>query len=822
MASGPQVFISFKNLGQGGSPTRDAALASEVYHYLTDRGINVFLSSYTLEKLGADEYKRAIDGALDEAKIMVAVGTSADNLNSQWVRYEWDSFYNDILSGIKSGGRFFTYVEGVEMKDLPRTIRHNQLFHHPDELDSLYKYITKALSADALDRAAKAFEQGRYRDSIDHCRTVLAWEPDNPEAVSALDKAEAALTTESRGHEQAQMEQERQRRIKERLGLAATAVNQEKYDQAIFLYEQVLAEDAVNEQAQAGMAQAKSELNAEEEKKKQERISKLINLTAEALKNERFEEAIGHCRLILSIDPDHATANKAIQKAETALEDKRKTLRRAEEAALGIRHEKRRVFRRKALPAIIVALVLAAGVAGYLVIDYQRRTSQVGGLLSKAETAMNQKRYRLAGDLYRRVLEVDTDNRLARTGLVAAEKRLGRLERNIGPLLVGAAKALASKRIAAAKRDFTAVLAVDGRNQSAKLAMAKIEAIEKRVGALWDKTRRALARARLNTAKHLLLQIITLDVEHGPSSDAGRRISIAEAKIKASISQAAAAMNQGRLTRARALYRRIVSLNREHPQARKALARIKALRARVKRLVSRAKALLVKREFDKAKALIVQAIKIDSNDDATAKLLAKIKQLKRKITGLLAKAKGHESKGQLEEALAAYQQILAIIPGHADAKAAIEKLKSGEARKKAKARRLVTEAIELNKAKKWKRAILKANEALKLAGFGRAYGVRGTAYLMSGKSEKALSDYAKAIKLGIRDKKELANIYGNRCYVFYLRGKYRPALDDCNMCLQLNPKLAPAYGVRAMVFRRLGKHRQATKDEATYKSLKRR
>ena len=30
------------------------------------------------------------------------MGTSDDNLDSQWVRYEWDSFFNDISSVMKT------------------------------------------------------------------------------------------------------------------------------------------------------------------------------------------------------------------------------------------------------------------------------------------------------------------------------------------------------------------------------------------------------------------------------------------------------------------------------------------------------------------------------------------------------------------------------------------------------------------------------------------------------------------------------------------------------------------------------------------------
>ena len=117
------VFISCKNLDEHGVQTRDAQLAAEVYDFLTGKGLSVFLSTFTLEQLGVSAYKNAIDQALDSASVLVAIGTSTDHLNSEWVRYEWDSFYNDILSGIKPNGRIFTYIEGMAIRALPRGLR---------------------------------------------------------------------------------------------------------------------------------------------------------------------------------------------------------------------------------------------------------------------------------------------------------------------------------------------------------------------------------------------------------------------------------------------------------------------------------------------------------------------------------------------------------------------------------------------------------------------------------------------------------------------------------------------------------------------------
>lgn len=120
-------------------------LAREVFTALEDRGLRAFLSNISLEKLGVSEYTRAINEALDSAGVLVVVATSVANLNSEWVRYEWEGFFRDTLSGIKQG-QLFAYIEGVELKALPRMLRQSQLFQHGrDSLERLSGFVANAL-----------------------------------------------------------------------------------------------------------------------------------------------------------------------------------------------------------------------------------------------------------------------------------------------------------------------------------------------------------------------------------------------------------------------------------------------------------------------------------------------------------------------------------------------------------------------------------------------------------------------------------------------------------------------------------------------------
>jgi hypothetical protein len=47
-----EVFLCFKNLNDGGTPTRDSVLAKEIFDFLSMQGLRVFLSNVSLEKLG--------------------------------------------------------------------------------------------------------------------------------------------------------------------------------------------------------------------------------------------------------------------------------------------------------------------------------------------------------------------------------------------------------------------------------------------------------------------------------------------------------------------------------------------------------------------------------------------------------------------------------------------------------------------------------------------------------------------------------------------------------------------------------------------------
>ena len=86
------VFISYKELDADGNRTRDSILAQEVYYRLTEKGWRVFFSRISLEDVPGTQYEPYIFAALNSAKVMIVVGTSAENLNAVWVKNEWSRY----------------------------------------------------------------------------------------------------------------------------------------------------------------------------------------------------------------------------------------------------------------------------------------------------------------------------------------------------------------------------------------------------------------------------------------------------------------------------------------------------------------------------------------------------------------------------------------------------------------------------------------------------------------------------------------------------------------------------------------------------------
>jgi hypothetical protein len=136
---GFDIFLSFGS--------EDRQLAQQVYETLNQAGQHrVFFSDVTIPY---GPFASHIDSALDNAWALVAVASQLRYINKPWVKYEWQSFHNDILSNRKHEETpFVAFTAGVDFNDLPRPFRQRRAvcskpFTYKEDLLRLTELIRK-------------------------------------------------------------------------------------------------------------------------------------------------------------------------------------------------------------------------------------------------------------------------------------------------------------------------------------------------------------------------------------------------------------------------------------------------------------------------------------------------------------------------------------------------------------------------------------------------------------------------------------------------------------------------------------------------------
>lgn len=149
------VFICYKETDHKGERTSDSVYAQEVYDALTNEGYKVFFSRITLEDKLGTEYEPYIFAALHSAPVMVVIGTSAENLNSAWVKNEWSRY----LALIKSGEEktLVPVYKNMDPYDLPEEFSYLQAqdMNKVGFMQDLIRGVKKIVSQDVVDERQK-------------------------------------------------------------------------------------------------------------------------------------------------------------------------------------------------------------------------------------------------------------------------------------------------------------------------------------------------------------------------------------------------------------------------------------------------------------------------------------------------------------------------------------------------------------------------------------------------------------------------------------------------------------------------------------------
>ena len=137
MGTGFEVFISFKNTDKNGERTQDSIMAEELYYALKEKGIRAFYSNVSISERGEHRFGKMIREAIEQCSIFVAVGTSIENFESEWVEYERESFHDEMMNGNKARTRsaMFSYItKNVSTNKLPMELRRCQAFYELNDV----------------------------------------------------------------------------------------------------------------------------------------------------------------------------------------------------------------------------------------------------------------------------------------------------------------------------------------------------------------------------------------------------------------------------------------------------------------------------------------------------------------------------------------------------------------------------------------------------------------------------------------------------------------------------------------------------------------
>lgn len=178
-----KVFISFKN-SDNGVDTYDKEVASQLYNEFINEGIETFFSNVSLLEFGEAAYKDSIEDALGQCTVLVVLGSKPEYLTSKWIKYEWNSFQQDILADIKDGA-IVTFLKDIPLDKVPRAIRHYQSFKmDPSVIKTLINFVKIQ-----LDKRKKSEKTGVLNDEDE----VL---------ISYHEKEKSAYTSDYRSEEE--------------------------------------------------------------------------------------------------------------------------------------------------------------------------------------------------------------------------------------------------------------------------------------------------------------------------------------------------------------------------------------------------------------------------------------------------------------------------------------------------------------------------------------------------------------------------------------------------------------------------------------------
>ena len=102
------VFISYKN--------EDRDIAFNLFNFLQKNELSAFLADRSINEA---DYAKMINEGIENSKNLVVIASQLEYLTSGWVKYEWQTFNNEILSGRKDGQLLTIINNDIDIGKLP-------------------------------------------------------------------------------------------------------------------------------------------------------------------------------------------------------------------------------------------------------------------------------------------------------------------------------------------------------------------------------------------------------------------------------------------------------------------------------------------------------------------------------------------------------------------------------------------------------------------------------------------------------------------------------------------------------------------------------
>lgn len=203
------VFICYKETDTQGRRTHDSVYAQDIYNSLTREGYRVFFSRITLEDKIGTAYEPYIFAALNSAKVMLVIGTSAENMNAVWVKNEWSRYL--AIVKMDNNKALIPCYKDMSPYDMPEEFAFLQaqdmgkIGFMQDLIHGVQKVVSKnsavketvvinnsnASVEPLLKRAFMFLEDGDWNSADEYCEKVLDQDPEN--AMAYLGKLMADL-----------------------------------------------------------------------------------------------------------------------------------------------------------------------------------------------------------------------------------------------------------------------------------------------------------------------------------------------------------------------------------------------------------------------------------------------------------------------------------------------------------------------------------------------------------------------------------------------------------------------------------------------------